>query len=64
MTAPKIGDCQAAGLGAGPVLLDGVQPGTYFCYRTNQGLPGWLRLVFLNPQDGVLSIEILTWSVP
>jgi hypothetical protein len=64
LTAPQIANCETAALGADAFALDAVQPGTYFCYRTSQGLPGWLRLVFLNPQDGVLSLEILTWSVP
>ena len=61
---PSISDCQAAELSTNPVPLDGVASGMYFCYKTNMGLPGWARLVYLNPKDNVLTIEILTWSTP
>lgn len=62
--APEVSDCQSAGLSADPILLDGMGPGTYLCYRTNQGLPGNARLVFLNTTDRTLSLEIVTWSIP
>jgi hypothetical protein len=61
---PSMTDCQSARLSGDPQALDGVTPGMYFCYKTNLGLPGWARLVYLNPNDLVLTIEILTWSTP
>jgi hypothetical protein len=61
---PSISDCQSASISADPQGLDGLSPGTYFCYKTNMGLPGWARLAYLNPNDQVLTIEILTWSAP
>ncbi len=61
---PSIGDCQAASLSAEPQVLDEVTAGMYYCYKTSMGLPGWLRLGYLNPNDHVLTVEILTWSTP
>jgi hypothetical protein len=61
---PSITDCQSTSLSADPQVLDGLSPGAYFCYKTNMGLPGWARLAYLNPNDQVLTIEILTWSAP
>jgi hypothetical protein len=61
---PSIGDCQAAALSTDPQALDQVTAGMYYCYKTSMGLPGWLRLGYLNPNDHVLTVEILTWSTP
>jgi hypothetical protein len=61
---PSIGDCQAASLTTDPQALDEVTAGMYYCYKTSMGLPGWLRLGYLNPNDHVLTVEILTWSTP
>lgn len=61
---PRLADCTAAALSSDPLNLDNLAAGTYFCYRTDRGLPGWARLVFLNTQNKTLSLEVLTWSVP
>ena len=61
---PDLSDCQAAKLGTGAQSLVGLASGTYFCYKTNLGLPGWARIVYLNPKDSILTLEILTWSTP
>jgi hypothetical protein len=61
---PRISDCRSASLGAKPLILDTMEIGLYLCYRTNQGLPGWARLVALHDQDNTLTLEILTWSIP
>jgi hypothetical protein len=64
LSQPSIADCQNAALSTDPIDLDGLTIGTYFCYRTNNALPGWARLVLLDPQDDTLSLEILTWTAP
>jgi hypothetical protein len=63
-TVPSFQDCSKANLPSDPITLDTVSQGTYFCYATNLGLPGWARLVALNAQDHTLTLEILTWSIP
>jgi hypothetical protein len=64
MTAPSFHDCSKAAQLSDPIALDAVAQGTYFCYTTNIGLPGWARLVALNAQDHTLTLEILTWAIP
>ncbi|HEX9011928.1 MAG TPA: NBR1-Ig-like domain-containing protein, partial [Anaerolineaceae bacterium] len=61
---PSLADCQAIHLSTDAQVLDGVVTGMYYCFKTNLGLPGWTRLVYLSPQDQVLTLEILTWSTP
>lgn len=39
-------------------------PGTYLCYRTDQGLYGWMRLMALDSNNGTLSVQYLTWNSP
>jgi hypothetical protein len=36
--------------------------GAYLCYRTDQGLYGWVRLLNLDMDNATLTVEILTWS--
>ena len=64
MTAPTFLDCSTAALPSDPIALDSIPQGTYFCYNTNIGLPGWARLVALNAEDNTLTLEILTWGIP
>ncbi len=61
---PSFLDCSTVSLPAAPITLDTLSQGTYFCYVTSLGLPGWARLVALNAQDHTLTLEILTWSIP
>jgi hypothetical protein len=61
---PTITQCQAATMGADPMVVDTLTAGTYLCYRTDLGLPGWARFENLNPENFRLNLEILTWSLP
>jgi hypothetical protein len=56
--------CLSTALGADAVILEPVSSGSFFCYRTRQGLPGWLRLVALDLVDHTVSVEFLTWNIP
>ncbi len=61
---PASQTCLSTTLGADAIILEPVESGTFFCYRTRQGLPGWLRLVALDPVDHTVSVEFLTWNLP
>jgi len=63
-STPKYDDCKSAPLSNAQLALDALNAGLYICYRTDQGLYGWLRLLNLEPQNLTLSIQILTWSNP
>jgi hypothetical protein len=61
---PSMEACQSAALSAAPVIVENLVPIAYLCYRTNQGLPGWLRFDGRDPSTNTISIKILTWSLP
>lgn len=61
---PELFQCQTIALNPDPLVVDNLEPGTYFCYRTNLALPGWARLVNFNQEAGSLTLEILTWAIP
>jgi len=63
-TEPSQKACQSATMGPAPVAVENLSPGTYLCYRTDQGLPGWLRLNTVNDADFTITVNILTWSIP
>jgi hypothetical protein len=61
---PSLANCQAANLGATPIILDNLSTGTYLCYRTDLGLPGWARFDGFDSNTGALILQILTWKLP
>jgi hypothetical protein len=63
-TPPTYLECTTASLNTNVLKLDDLAPNTTFCYRTNLGLPGWARLVSLDPGTHVLTLEITTWAIP
>lgn len=61
---PTIDDCASAALSSAALKLQDLGAGLYLCYRTDQGLYGWLRLLSLDESNGALGIQFLTWSLP
>jgi hypothetical protein len=61
---PGRANCQAAALSNSPLTVDGLATGTYLCYQTDQGLPGWARVSAFNIDNFNLTLEIYTWNLP
>lgn len=61
---PEQVDCLSAPLSAQTIMLDGIADGSYICYRTSQGLPGFLRLSLVSLAQNSLTLEYLTWAMP
>jgi hypothetical protein len=61
---PSIVDCRGAVLSIEPLILSGMEKGIYLCYRTNQGLPGFLKLNQIPSQEVPMAFEFLTWASP
>jgi hypothetical protein len=61
---PTLAQCQEATLTGSPLVVEDLSLGSYLCYRTNLGLPGWAYLNEFNSEDATLTLEILTWSLP
>jgi hypothetical protein len=63
-STPSLTDCQNAGLTQASLPLEQLNQGLYLCYRTDQGLFGWMRLLALNNTNYTLTIQINTWALP
>ncbi len=61
---PGLADCQNAELNNNPVPAASLKEGSVYCYRTNQGLPGYFRVKNLTIDDKNLSIDFITWAIP
>ena len=61
---PSYSDCVGSAYVNSPIRLRQQNPGTYVCYRTDQGLFGWVRLISLDEDTGELAIEYQTWASP
>lgn len=61
---PTLEDCQSAAMSAAPIAAESLSTGTYLCYRTQEELPGWLRLNSFDTVNFSISIDFLTWAGP
>ncbi len=57
-------DCRGSAMTETPVSADRLKEGATFCYRTTQGLPGYLRIRALTLKDNKIAIDYLTWAIP
>jgi len=57
---PSFADCSAAEKTDNPLNFQELPMGTYVCFQSSEGLPGWF--LFENFAGGQLSIRFLTWS--
>ncbi len=62
--APVLSDCQTVSLKNQPIPVESLKEGSTFCYRSNQGLPGFFRIKILDLGEKKLTIEYLTWAIP
>jgi hypothetical protein len=61
---PTEADCQSLALSTDSLPLEGFDPGIYLCYRSNEGLPGYIHLVDINLPAKIISLEFDTWAIP
>ncbi|HSF83346.1 MAG TPA: NBR1-Ig-like domain-containing protein [Anaerolineales bacterium] len=61
---PSFTNCQQASLSALSIVIESTPIGGYLCYKTGQGLPGRARLINLNTETSILTLDVLTWMVP
>jgi hypothetical protein len=57
-------NCQTTAVSTNPINLASVTDGTLYCYRTNQGLPGYLRVNHFNGDLMTLALDFTTWNIP
>ena len=63
LNQPSMTTCQGMNLRSDPITVDSLV-GNYFCYQTNMSLPGRLYISALDPENGNLNVQILTWLIP
>jgi hypothetical protein len=61
---PSYADCKGLPLGGSSPAVSNLGAGYFICYRTDQGLYGWMQLGSYNPGTGVLAVRINTWALP
>ncbi len=61
---PTLLNCQTASMSAAPIAVESLTVGTYLCYLTNEGRLGRALLEALDPDDFVLTLDLLTWANP
>lgn len=59
---PTLFDCQQVNQNTEAIMLVDLPLGTYFCYQTDQGMPGVARLTDLTT-DGI-RLDFSTWAIP
>jgi hypothetical protein len=62
--APTLEACQSAGMSTAPIAAESLTTGAYLCYRTSEGLVGWLRLNGFSSDDYSIRFDFLTWAAP
>jgi hypothetical protein len=62
--APAFEDCLHTSLSNEPVDLADNQVGSFFCFRTTEGLPGRILLKAINSDAGNIDFDFVTWAVP
>jgi len=62
---PPVGEeCQEAVLESATLALVESSEAQYVCYRTSQGLPGYLRLEVEATPEQPLTVDFVTWMMP
>ncbi len=61
---PTESDCQVADLKNTALTLEKAGEGLYLCYRTNRALPGYMHIQQPTPEDALISVDFVTWTVP
>jgi hypothetical protein len=61
---PEEADCVGAPLGFVSLTVPNAEAGTYVCYRTSQGLPGFAHVIRVGDAESPLALDFITWSAP
>ena len=61
---PALEDCQTAGMSTAPIAAESLSAGVYLCYRTSEGLVGWMQLNGFSSDDYSIRFDFLTWAAP
>ncbi|NPV75909.1 MAG: hypothetical protein HPY59_05970 [Anaerolineae bacterium] len=57
-------ECRLGILSSTPLELRALQEGSYLCFRSNQGFPGYLYLSTVRLPENILEVKFVTWFIP
>lgn len=60
---PVFSDCNQTEWFVDQIAENGMEI-KYYCYRSSQGLPGYLRITQLDIRSGLVEVEFFTWALP
>jgi hypothetical protein len=61
---PNQEDCRSEAMGSVGYVIEDLGSGTYLCYHTDKGLPGWALIDQLDPANHDLRLQYFTWAQP
>jgi hypothetical protein len=61
---PNLEDCRSEAMGSVEYVVEDLNEGTYLCYHTDQGLPGWMMIAHLDSTNDALQLQYFTWAQP
>lgn len=61
---PSLNDCRSAIFSTSRIGLQSLSEGTYLCYRTSEGLSGFLRIVTFSQTPLSVRFDFTTWLIP
>ncbi len=61
---PTFNACRSEALKSLSLQLKAIPDGSYLCARTDNGLPGFIRLALAELDNGLMTVEYTTWSIP
>lgn len=62
--APSLNDCRSAIFSNRRIGLESLTDGSNLCYRTNEGLPGSMRIVSVSQAPVIIRFDFVTWLIP
>ncbi|WP_322792359.1 NBR1-Ig-like domain-containing protein [Bellilinea sp.] len=62
--APSLNDCRSAIFSSTRISVESLSEGLNLCYRTNEGLPGSMRMVSVSQAPLVMRFDFVTWLIP
>ena len=57
-------ECRLGILSSTPLELGNLPDGSYLCYRSSQGLPGYLYVSMARLAENILDVKFVTWFIP
>jgi len=61
---PSLNDCRSAIFSTSRIGLQSLSEGTHLCYRTSEGLSGFLRIVTFSQPPLSVRFDFTTWLIP